>query len=150
MQTPDQPVSHQTQEETPEPTPSIDQSPALAGVAPQFNSQAPEGVDTTTLPPFADTSRMLPAQRVTMEMELAKVAAGLPRHIIESDSDSLDIYSMSSDDLDAVAYMITRVQDVVISRAQDSDAMEAWLVDQQEPLQAVMYAFSVYQEQVKN
>lgn len=76
-------------EPAPEPTEEnkdtavVDSRPVLEGVAPQFASadDEPEGVDMTTLPEFKDLRRMLPSERLKVQMSTAKVATGLPAHL---------------------------------------------------------------------
>lgn len=130
-----------------------DEAPALAAVSPVFDVDTPEGVDVASLPGFKDMSRMLPAQRVRAQTRLAQLASSVPHSITraeEGGAPGVAVYDVSADDLDAVADMIEGIQTLVLENAEDQGAMEAWLIDQKDPLQAVMYAFSRYQAALGN
>lgn len=143
----------ETQPET-QPEGVVDPSPALETVAAQYATNAPEGVDVETLPEFKDLRRMLPAQRVRAQMELAKLATDLPAELMAQAEDggtvSVDLQTLRAEDLDAVVNLMETAQGLVLDNAKDPEAMEAWLVDQQDPLQAVMYAFEKYQGSLGN
>ncbi|NEK06063.1 hypothetical protein GR239_36855, partial [Rhizobium leguminosarum] len=98
--------------------------------------------------------RMLPAQRIKAQAELAKVATSLPAKFLDQDGSGVsidaDVNSLTSEDLDAVADMVTKVQDIVLDAAVDREAMENWLLDQENPMDAVMFAFTKYQATLGN
>lgn len=130
----------------------IDPNPALAGVGPQYGAadSEPEGVDMTTLPTFKDLRRMLPSERMKTQMATAKVAAALPAHLKNAEAGGLDFDSLTSDDLDALTNVIAAVESVVLDNATDREAMTEWLVTQDEPMNAVMAAFSQFTERLGN
>lgn len=131
----------------------VDPSPALAGVGPQYGSAdaEPEGVDMTTLPAFKDLRRMLPSERLKVQMKTAKVATALPAHLKDADtSEGLDFDAMTAEDFDALTNVIATVEEVVLDNAADREAMTEWLVSQDEPLNAVMAAFTKFTERLGN
>lgn len=122
----------------------VDSQPALHGMGPEFvaaNSE-PEGVDLTTMPSFRDMRRMLPSERLRVQMKAAKVAAALPAHLKEAEG--VEFEALSPEDLDALTDVIATVESVVLDNAADREAMTDWLVDQKEPLDAVMTAFTEF------
>lgn len=139
-------------EDTPEPV--TDPYPALSGLAPQLGgTEATDGVDMSTLPPFVDMSGMLPAQRVRITMSVSKLALSLPKHIREQGDavdGQLDLDSMNPEDMDAIADMFASCQDLVLEHAQDSEAMTEWLLQQDNPLGAVMAAFTQLKDRLGN
>lgn len=131
----------------------VDPNPALAGVGPQYGSAdaEPEGVDMTTLPEFKDLRRMLPSERLKVQMKTAKVATALPEHLKNAESSGgLDFDSLTSDDLDALTNVIAAVEDTVLDNAADRGAMTEWLIAQDEPLNAVMAAFTKFTDRLGN
>lgn len=129
-----------------------DPSPALEGVGPQYGSAYAEveGVDMATLPAFRDMHRMLPSERLKVQMSTAKVAAALPDHLKGETSEGLDFDSMTVEDIDALTNVITTVEGIVLDNAADRGAMTEWLVTQKEPLNAVMAAFTKFTERLGN
>lgn len=135
-----------------------DQEPVLADVAPQFadaTSDAPEGVDGDSLPEFKDLRRMLPAQRIKAQADMGKLALTLPDKFRQLADDGevsmeLDLSNLAPEDLDSVANLVAQAQEIVLGGAKDRQAMEEWLLDQTSPVEAVMYAFSRYQERLGN
>ena len=131
-------------EDTPEP--AKDPSPALAGLAPQLGGgEDTDGVDLSTIPPFVDMARMLPAERVRSTMSMSKVALSLPDHLKEQGDvaeGQLDLETMTPEDMDAIADMFATCQDLVLDHAQDREAMTEWLLAQDNPMGAVMAAFT--------
>lgn len=122
----------------------VDPQPALHGMGPEFvaaNSE-PEGVDLTTMPSFRDMRRMLPSERLRVQMKAAKVAAALPAHLKEAEG--VEFEALSPEDLDALTDVIATVESVVLDNAADREAMTDWLVDQKEPLDAVITAFTEF------
>lgn len=144
----------------PEPAPAednsdavVDSSPKLAGAGPQYGAadSEPEGVDMTTLPEFKDLRRMLPSERLKAQMRTAKVATALPAHLKNADtSGGLDFDTMTADDLDALTNVISAVEAVVLDNALDRGAMTEWLIAQDEPLNAVMAAFTQFTDRLGN
>lgn len=139
--------------------PATDPQPALSSVAPQFASQdaEPEGVDVDTMPEFRDMRRMLPAQRLAATMAMGKVAATLPASLRDAASEdgtvdlsTADLATITPEDMDGLANLFQVIQDTILDNAKDRQSMEDWLLDQEDPLQAVMSAFSRYQEALGN
>lgn len=131
--------------------PVVDESPALAPVAPELAGEGndPEGVDATTFPAFKDLRRAMPAQRVRAKMELAKVATDLPKSIMAM-NESGDFSDFTSEDMDGIANMLERVQTLVLDAAQSRDEMEEWLIAQEGAQDALMFAFEQYQAHLGN
>lgn len=120
-----------------------DQAPVLDGVTPS-TTQVPEGVNAETFPALMDLRRMLPAERFRRQTTLAKVVDGLPEDLktAATGGEALDMTNVTSADLDALAEMFTRIQDAVLDAAADREAMTEWLMDQEDPMQGVMYGFT--------
>lgn len=137
------------QAEHPAPAAEVtDQGPVLASVDPAFNTAVPEGLDATTLPPFKDMTRSLPAARIRVQMDLAKFATAIPKSLQQAGE--VDLSTMNAADMDAIANMIEGLQNVILDNAQDRQAMENWLIDQADPVSAVMHAFNVFQDTTGN
>lgn len=131
----------------------VDDRPALAGVGPEFDTadSEPQGVDMSTLPDFKDMRRMLPSERLKVQMNTAKVATALPAHLKNADtSQKLDLDALTSEDLDALTGVIANVETTVLDNAADRDAMTEWLVNQDNSLNAVMAAFSTFTKRLGN
>ena len=120
-----------------------DQAPVLDGVTPS-TTQVPGGVNAETFPALMDLRRMLPAERFRRQTALAKVVDGLPEDLktAATGGEALDMTNVTSADLDALAEMFTRIQDAVLDAAADREAMTEWLMDQEDPMQGVMYGFT--------
>lgn len=138
----------------PEGTP--DARPALATVAPNYgasNEDSLEGVDAAHMPEFKDMRRMLPAERLAAQFMAAKVAKAMPSGMLEK-FDGLEAGTSLDDldtaDLDALVGVINSVQGVVLDNAADREAMAEWLRTQDNGMNAVMYAFTVYTEKMGN
>lgn len=134
-----------------------DPEAVLSPVSPQFEdpADAPEGVDAASLPSFKDARRMLPADRLRAQAGMAKLAVSVPDKFRQAAEDGsvtldLDLSDLTGEDLDAISEMVTMAQDTVLGAAEDRDAMTEWLVAQESPVEAVMYAFSRYQEALGN
>ena len=136
------------------PEPAKDPSPALAGLAPQLGGgEDTDGVDLSTLPPFVDMSRMLPAELVRSTMSMSKLGLSLPKHLREQGdvaAGKLDLDTMTPEDMDAIADMFATCQDLVLSHAQDREAMTEWLLAQDNSLAAVMVAFTELRARLGN
>ena len=121
-----------------------DDVPALEGVGAEYageDADETEGVDVASLPAFKDLRTALPSQRLKAKMDAAKVATSLPSHLKNGEAKGLDFETMTSDDLDALTNLFSTMEKLVIDNAADPEAMTAWLVAQDEPLNAVMVAF---------
>lgn len=127
-----------------------DSSPALAQVDPEFNPDDTTGLDVETFPGMRDLRRMLPAQRIKSQTDLAKVQDMLPESFTSQGFGQQDVTSMSSEDLDKLAGLFEAIQETVLENAVDRDDMEAWLIDQDEPIKAVLYGFNQYQAALGN
>lgn len=145
-------IKEEREEITPEP--AKDPSPALEGLAPQLGgAENTDGVDLSTLPEFVDMARMLPAERVRVTMSVSKVALSLPERLREQGDAAdgqLDMETMTPEDMDAIADMFARCQDLVLDHAQDRRAMTEWLLAQDNPLGAVMAAFTQLRARLGN
>ena len=131
----------------------VDDNPALAGVGPQYAAadNEPQGVDMATMPEFQDMRRMLPSQRLKVQMNTAKVATALPSHLKDADAKAgLSFDDMTAEDLDALTNVIANVEAAVLDNAVDRDAMAEWLVNQDNSLNAVMAAFSKFTNRLGN
>ena len=65
-------------------------------------------------------------------------------------SGGLDFDNMTADDLDALTNVIATVEETVLDNAADREAMTEWLVAQDEPLNAVMAAFTKFTDRLGN
>lgn len=126
-----------------------DTDPALATAAPQFDTNPEEGVDTGSLPPFRDVKRLLPADRFNLQAGLAKIGAGLPDRLRKQDGD-IDFSGLRPEDMDAMMTLFSSIQTLVLENAADKAAMEEWLKAQEQPMNALMFAFSRFQEILGN
>lgn len=128
-----------------------DEAPVLEGVIPS-TTEAPEGVDVTTFPDLQDLRRILPAQRFQHQAALAALVEDLPEGFRDAAAGGkgVDMTNVTGADLNALATMFTRIQDTVLDTAVDREAMENWLIDQVDPLQAVMYGFTRVQAALGN
>lgn len=127
--------------------PVTDQTNHLASTAVQFEDVPTEGVDPSTLPPFKDMARALPADRVGLQARLGAMAKRLPAHL---SGGVVNEDELTADDLDQVALMFSSLQDMVLAQAEDREAMTDWLIDQKDPIQAVLTAFSRLQVTLGN
>lgn len=130
----------------------VDPNPALAGVGPQYGAADAEagGVDMATMPEFRDMHRMLPSERLKVQMSTAKVATALPDRLKGETPEGLDFDSMTADDIDALTNVIATVEETVLDNAADRGDMTEWLISQKEPLGAVMAAFTKFTERLGN
>lgn len=141
--------------EAPSDTPEavVDPNPALAGVGPQYGAAdaEAEGVDMSTIPAFRDMHRLLPSERLKIQMSTAKVATVLPKHLKDGDeAGDLEFDSMTVEDIDALTNVITTVENIVLDNADDRGEMAEWMISQKEPLNAVMAAFTKFTERLGN
>ena len=75
----------------------------------------------------------------------------MPEHLKNAKSSGgLEFDALTSDDLDALTNVIAAVEAVVLDNAADRDAMTEWLVTQDEPLNAVMAAFTTFTDRLGN
>ena len=158
--TPAPQAAPQAPQADPAPQAVTDPAPALAGVAPEFGATPepaadgtlPEvdtdGVDVSTFPGLADMRRLMPSVRLKMQMNAAKIATGLPEGL--ADGTGLNIADLKGDDLDALSNLFDGVENAVLDAATDRAAMANWLLEQRNPFNAVMYAFSRYTESLGN
>lgn len=126
-----------------------DPAPALAGVSPEFlPAEATEGVDVESMPPLKDLARLLPSKRTKIKAQAATIA----QHAQGVDALSADGAdgSVLLDHLGEVADLIEAAEAFVLDMAQDRDAMEAWLIEQEQGESAVMLAFSKAAEALGN
>lgn len=126
-----------------------DTNPALASAAPQFDTNPEEGVDTGTLPPFQDVKHLLPAERFSLQAGLAKIGAALPDRLKKQDGD-IDFSDLQPEDMDAMMDLFKSIQTLVLRNAESRRAMEEWLKAQEQPMNALMFAFSRFQDVLGN
>lgn len=128
-----------------------DRNPVLAPVAPQYDPSDAEGVDRETFPALRDFRRMLPAQRLREQANLGAIMDGVPASFRTAvQGGEVDVSTLTGADLDALASTFERVQDVVLTNAEDPEAMTEWLLAQKDSIQAVMYGFMRYQAALGN
>nr|DAO89799.1 MAG TPA: hypothetical protein [Caudoviricetes sp.] len=130
-------------------TPAKDDTEALSSVGPEFDTND-SNVDTESFPGFKALKRMLPADRMNLQLQLAKIAAGLPKSFKDGDNADVDFSELSPSDMDSLAGMFTQMQNLVLSASTDEQKMGDWLTDQPEPMEALLYAFGQYQETLGN
>lgn len=142
MEQPPRHAAPESQPDQPQVEPVQDPQPVLTGLAPQFGGQEDtDGVDVDTMPPFRPLERMLPAQRVKLQMDMAKIAKALPANMAQGQTD-LDMDQLTEADLDLLVNLFERIQENVLINARDRKAMETWLMDQTNSMGAIMYAFN--------
>ncbi|MBC3186365.1 hypothetical protein H7347_07230 [Corynebacterium sp. zg-331] len=126
-----------------------DAAPALAGVGPEFlPAEAAEGVDVESMPPLKELSRLLPSKRTKIKAQVASIAQraqGVDALRVEGVDESVLLNHLGE-----VADMIEAAETFVLDMAQDRDAMEAWLIEQEQGESAVMLAFSKASEALGN
>lgn len=126
-----------------------DSTPALAGVAPEFlPAEATEGVDIESMPPLKELARLLPSKRTKIKAQAALIAQHA-QTVDELSADGAD-EDVLIDNLGEVAALIEVAEGFVLDMAQDRDAMEAWLIAQEQGESAVMVAFSKAAEALGN
>lgn len=130
-------------------TPAKDDHAALSSVGAEFDTND-ANVDTESFPGFKALKRMLPADRMNLQLQLAKIAAGLPKSLKDGDDTNLDFSELSPADMDSLAGMFTQMQNLVLSASTNEQKMGDWLTDQPEPMEALLYAFGKYQETLGN
>lgn len=120
----------------------IDEVPALDGVIDaQTEDQAGDGVDASSMPAFRDMRRLLPSKRFEKQAEMMALVADMPKEWQDGDvtEGSVDLASM---DFGKLSTLITKAEGFVLDLAEDRTAMEEWLIDQENGMQAVMDAFT--------
>lgn len=135
--------------DTTDTAPAKDDIAALSSVGPEFDT-TDANVDTETFPGFKTLKRMLPADRMNLQLQLAKIAAGLPESFKDGDNANIEFSELSPSDMDSLAGMFTQMQNLVLSASTDEQKMGDWLTDQPEPMEALLYAFGQYQETLGN
>lgn len=136
----------ETKESAAAPEPVVDSSPALASVSAEFGA-SDGGVDVSDLPAFTSLKGMLPSGRMRVQMDLVKLATGLPETLTEGAAEA-DFMSMDDAELDTLTAAIEKMEQALLRGAKDRNAMEQWLVNQDNPMQALMAAFNVYADYV--
>lgn len=128
-----------------------DTTPALATAGAEFDVDH-SNLNLETFPGFKPQNRLLPADRMNLQLDLAKIAAALPERFKNEEGTTTNISfdTLTPEDMDALSAMFTQMQNMVLSAATDTDAMTNWLIDQPEPMEGLMYAFGQYQETLGN
>lgn len=127
-----------------------DDQAVLATVAPEFNPDDTTGVDVEGFPALRDFGRMLPAARMRIQTDTAKMAAGLPAKFTKQGTGDQDLTNLTPEDLDSMADMFESIQTLLLDNAQDQEAMENWLIDQEDPIKGILYGFSQFQANLGN
>lgn len=122
-----------------------DDNAVLASVSPEFNPDDTTGVDVEGFPALRDFSRMLPASRMRIQTDTAKMAAGLPAKFTQQGTGDQDLSTLTPDDLDSMANMFESIQNLLLDHAADREAMENWLIEQEDPIKGILYGFSQFQ-----
>lgn len=123
-----------------------DDAPALAGVLPEQSEEHP-GVDMSTLPEFASLAGQMPSARFHVKRQLADIAASMPEGMIDGEEQDQASMLGSMDKLDEA---VTAMENLVLERAVDREAMVAWLTSQDAAEDALFAAFGVLSEQLGN
>lgn len=127
-----------------------DTTPALATAGAEFDVDH-NNLNLASFPGFKPHNRLLPADRMNLQLDLAKIATALPEHFKnEAGTANISFDTLTPEDMDALSSMFTQMQNMVLSAATDTDAMTNWLIDQPEPMEGLMYAFGQYQETLGN
>lgn len=142
-------VDQPTTPETPSHAAEDDQA-VLAPVSPEFNPDDTTGVDVESFPALQDFKRMLPANRLRVQTDTAKMAQALPAKFTEQGTGTQALDELTGDDLDSLAGMFESIQDMLLRYAEDNDAMTDWLIAQEDPIKAVLYGFSQFQAALGN
>ena len=126
-----------------------DEAPALAPIDPAFSD--PDGdIEEqrlrASMPAFRDLRRMLPAARLSMQLELAGLASSLPTGLAEG----IDISDLTPEAASGLAEFFQTMQDMVLDNANDAAEMEAWLIEAEDGTAALQVAFSALSERLGN
>lgn len=118
-----------------------DEAPVLAPIDPAF-SDPDEDIEEqrlrASMPAFRDLRRMLPAARLSMQLELAGLASSLPTGLTEG----IDISDLTPEAAAGLAEFFQTMQDMVLDNAADTSEMEAWLIEAEDGTAALQLAFS--------
>lgn len=117
---------------------TVDPSPALGGVDPQFDTTISD-VDLSGMPAVRDMKKMLPAARMRVQKQLVKLKeleSKLPDNFKNGDPTD----EVSEEDFEIVCEMMEAAQDFLLGQAEDREAMEQWLIDSNEPEKALFAA----------
>lgn len=124
-----------------------DPKPALEGVSPEFGKTEIPDVDVSDLPEFRSLQGTLPSARFHVHRKLAEVQKAVPKAWVEGETpDEQEVI----DNIEELERMLVMMENLVLERAKDRDAMEKWLCDQEDGLNAVMAAFNVLAEKLGN
>lgn len=143
-------ANHAAPDSSPNDHAAEDSTPALAPVSPEYDPDDTTGVDVESFPGMRDLRRLLPADRIKAQTDLAKVQDTLPESFTRQGFNPSEVTRMSSDDLDALSGLFVSIQNTVLDNAADREAMENWLIDQDDPIKAVLYGFTQYQAALGN
>lgn len=141
----------------PAPTPAAvepleDTTPALAGVmVEQTTVEETEGVDIESMPGFRSLKGQLPAARFLVKAQLAELDKAIPDALRKQAEDGGEVDNAAAlDAIDDIASMFQKMEDLVLDRAEDREAMTAWLCEQDNGEGALMAAFSAVSETLGN
>lgn len=126
-----------------------DEAPVLAPIDSAFSD--PDGdIEEqrlrASMPAFRDLRRMLPAARLSMQLELAGLASALPAGLTEG----IDISDLTPEAAAGLASFFQTMQDMVLDNAADASEMEAWLIEAEDGTAALQIAFSALSERLGN
>mgnify|MGYP005984660707 CR=1 FL=1 len=127
----------------------VDDSPALDGVLPeQTVTDEDDGVDRSTMPEFRSLKGQLPAARFHVKRQLAELEKILPEALKNADGDMPE--EQVVDSIGEIDEMFQKIQDLVLDRAADREAMTAWLIAQESGENSPMAAFSKMSDDLGN
>lgn len=126
----------------PIPEPVVDASPALADTGVEFDHDIPDGVDAASMPAFKNFSRLLPADRLDLQLGLAEVLEEAPPGLLDgADAGDLSIEQEIAR-VKPLRKALRAMQEMLLDNAQDRDAMAEWLLAQgPASYQAMTWAF---------
>ncbi len=123
----------------------VDEMPALSGLVPEQTAESvDEGVDAASMPAFRSLRGQLPAARFHVKAQLAALEKMVPEGMKGASED------MVLDKLPEVDRMFQAMQDLVLDRAADREAMTAWLCEQENGEGALLAAFGKLSESLGN
>ncbi len=132
---------------------AVSARPELDGVTAQ-TVQHVEGVDTESMPGLKDMSRSLPSERMRIQGTMMHVVKALPKEWVEAGAKDIEAKlqdgGLEKLDPDAFVGMFEQMEDLVFQLAVDADAMREWIVSQDAPMDALVYAFNRVSSTVGN
>ena len=124
-----------------------DPAPALETVSPEFGKAEEPDIDLSDLPEFRSLQGSLPSARFRVKRQLADVQKVIPKAWLEGETPD---EQETIENLGEMEELFVMVENLVLDRAKDREAMAAWLCAQEEGESALMAAFGVLAEQLGN